>query len=94
MNHEKMFKRREKMLKLANNLSNEELLTLLNMTSDRFFIYLGTLGGLQISAKISWATLNGASIQINTELSELDDISEDPEIAEGLASFKKKAKKA
>lgn len=94
MNHEKILKRQRKMLKIANNLTNEELLTLLNMTRERFYIYLGTLGNLQISTKISWATLNGPSIQINTDLADLSDMSEDPEVAEGLASFKKKRNKA
>jgi hypothetical protein len=82
------------MLKIANNLTNEELLTLLNMTSERFYIYLGTLGNLQISTKISWVTLNGPTIQINTELADLSDMSDDVEIAEGLSSLKKKAKRA
>lgn len=82
------------MLKIANNLTNEELLTLLNMTSERFYIYLGTLGNLQITTKISWVTLNGPTIQINTQLADLDDMSDDPEIAEGLKSLKKKPKRA
>lgn len=94
MNGEKILKRQRKMLKLANNLTNEELLTLLNMTRERFDIFLGTLGEWQISTKITWATLNGPTIQINTDLADLRDMSEDPEIAEGLASFKKKATKA
>ena len=94
MNRSKILKRTEKMLKLANNLTNEEICCLFNMTSDRFDIFLGSLGGCQISTKVTWAGMNGSLIQVNTELADLNDIRDDLYIDDAFKAAKKKTKKA
>ena len=94
MNRSKILKRTEKMLKLANNLTNEEICTLFCMTSDRFDIYIGTLGNCMISTKATWACMNGTYIQVNTELADLNDIRDDSFVNKAFESAKKKTKKA
>jgi len=80
-----------KIVKLANNLSNEDLCMLFNMTSDRFRIHVGKLGDIIIGTEARWASLNGVMIQINTELSELSDMSDDYVVDRALRSLKKDA---
>lgn len=75
-----------KLLKIANSLNNEELCTLFNMTSGRFNVFIGLIGNCVIDSKPSVAILNGAHIQINLELSELNDIRESDFIHEAMLS--------
>ena len=82
------------MLKLANNLTNEEICSLFNMTSERFDIYIGSLGDCMITSKVTWACMNGPYIQVNTELADLNDIRENSFVNKAFESAKKKTKKA
>jgi len=64
-------------VQIANSLSNNDLANLITMLGDRLDVYVGQLGRHQISSPVKDACMNGAVVQINLELSELDDISED-----------------
>jgi len=64
-------------VQIANSLSNNDLANLITMLGDRLDVYVGRLGRHQISSPVKDACMNGAIVQINLELSELDDISED-----------------
>lgn len=94
MKRSNLLKRQERMLELANNLTNEEICSLFNMTSDRFSIYVGKLGDCMISTKATWACMNGTYIQVNTELAELDEIRDDSFVNRAFESAKKKTKTA
>jgi hypothetical protein len=94
MNRSNIVKRQERMLKLANNLTNEELCSLFNMTSGRFDIYIGRLGNCMISTKTTWACMNGPYIQVNTELSEFDDMRDEFTFGEAFKRLKKTTKSA
>jgi len=63
-------------IKLANSLSNDELCALINCTSDRIRIFVGILNDRQVVTEITWATTNGPEIQINTTLSEYEDMND------------------
>ena len=67
-------------IEIFNSLSNNDLCKLINMMGDRADIYIGCLGRTCISTEITWACMNGAGIQINTKLSELEDIREDDSV--------------
>ena len=79
-----MTKQHEKMLKLANSLSNDDLCRLLNILGDRLHIQLGVLGRFCIETEFYTAFLNGSRIQVNTTLSVLDDVREDDQIKRAL----------
>ena len=66
----------KKIIKLANSLSNDELCALINCTSDRIRIFVGSLNDRQVVTEITWATTNGPEIQINTTLSEYEDMND------------------
>ena len=67
----------EALVDLANNLTNEEACQLINIFSNRCDVYIGLLGNCCISSGISWAGMNGATIQINLELAENSTIADD-----------------
>lgn len=63
-------------VQVANSLSNDDLANLITILGDRLDVYVGQLGRYQISSPVKDACMNGAVVQINLELSDLDDISE------------------
>lgn len=63
-------------VQVANSLSNDDLANLITVLGDRLDVYVGQLGRHQISSPVKDTCMNGAVVQINLELSELDDISE------------------
>ena len=79
-----MNRQRDEILAIANSLSNDDLCLLLNVLGDRVDIYLGLLGRVCIETEFSSACLNGARIQVNTTLSDLDDVREDRQIQYAL----------
>lgn len=64
-------------VQVANSLSNDDLANLITILGDRLEVYVGQLGSHQITSRVKDTCMNGAVVQINLELSELDDISED-----------------
>lgn len=64
-------------VQIANSLSNNDLANLITMLGDRLDVYVGQLGRHQISSPVKDACMNGAVVQINLELTELDDISKE-----------------
>ena len=63
----------EDLLEIANSLSNDDLCHLLNMVSDRLFVFYGVHDKMQQSSNVTFACLNGACVQINTESADQDD---------------------
>jgi hypothetical protein len=63
----------EDLLEIANSLSNDDLCHLINMVSDRLFVFYGVHDKMQQSSNVTFACLNGACVQINTESSDQDD---------------------
>lgn len=61
------------LLNIANSLSNDDLCTLLNMVSDRLFVFYGVHDNMQQTSDVAFACLNGASVQINTESADQED---------------------
>ena len=75
-----MSKETKDLVKIANELSNEDMCSLINMFSDRIEIFIGVYAKgdnkLQISAQLSNevpCSLNGAALQINTEWTDQKD---------------------
>ena len=67
----------QEIVQVANSLSNNDLANLITMLGDRLDVYVGQLGRHQISSPVKDACMNGAVVQINLELTELDDISKE-----------------
>ena len=58
--------RTEELLKIANDLSNEDVCTLIEMLGDRVEVFLGTnTDGHMVCSEIESACLNGCSVQLN-----------------------------
>jgi len=57
--------KREKLLKLANKLSNEDLLYLLNVSTDRLSVYCGYIDNRCVTDDVLWCSMNGTKIQLN-----------------------------
>lgn len=76
-----------KILEIANNLSNEEICRLIFILSDRLDVYIGRMGEMQITSPISSVGLNGPTVQINLETSELDDMREDDWISDACLTL-------
>tara|TARA_B110000977_G_C10649906_1_gene327536 strand:- start:26 stop:310 length:285 start_codon:yes stop_codon:yes gene_type:complete len=74
---------------LANTLSNEDLCTLINAVAPRLNIYVGSMGRVCISSEVGHACLNGMTVQINTEMAQLDDMREDDGIQYALENIEK-----
>ena len=68
-------KSKDKILKIANSLNNNELCDLINCLSNRFDLYFGSLNNHCISSEIDFACLNGNIIQINAARCAFDDLS-------------------
>ena len=73
-------------VQVANSLSNDDLANLITILGDRLEVYVGQLGSHQITSRVKDTCMNGAVVQINLELSELDDISEDAQAVADLMS--------
>ena len=67
----------EELVDIANSLSNDDLCQLMNIVSERLFVYYGAYNNCQLTSDVHFACLNGASVQINTVSSEYDDLSKD-----------------
>jgi|TARA_R100000482_G_C5082827_1_gene126961 hypothetical protein len=63
----------EELLDIANSLSNDDLCTLINMVSDRLFVFYGVHDNMQQMSDVTFACMNGASVQINTESAQQED---------------------
>jgi hypothetical protein len=82
-------KTHKEIIELANTLSNEDLCTLINAVAPRLNIYLGSMGGVCISTEVGYACLNGMTVQINTEMAQLDDMRENDGIQYALENIEK-----
>ena len=77
---------RDKLLAIANQLSNEEICTLIDMVSNRLTVLYGCLNNHVISSEVEFACMNGPYIQINCTTANLDDLSQDDFIRSALES--------
>ena len=66
----------EKLLEIANNLSNENICDLINIIAPRLDVFFGKLNRHSLSSGVDFACMNGATIQINCESAELEDLVE------------------
>ena len=60
----------DKLIEMANKLSNEDMCQLIHIFSDRSSVFIGSTGKVQLTGELSMenpACLNGASVQINLE---------------------------
>ena len=80
----------EKLIDIANGLTNKEICDLINIISPRLDVYVGSLNNHCISSEINWANLNGTMIQINLRLAELDDLQDDQFFAHAIKAKRKK----
>ena len=80
----------EKLIDIANGLTNKEICDLINIISPRLDVYVGLLNNHCISSEINWANLNGTMIQINLRLAELDDLQDDQFVASAIKAKRKK----
>ena len=74
---------------LANSLTNENFVELFNHFANRCHVYSGLLGRCQITSEVTWACLNGSTIQINTESSDLDSMADDSFFRRALEQYAK-----
>ena len=74
---------------LANSLNNESFVELFNHFANRCHVYSGLLGRCQITSEVTWACLNGSTIQINTESSDLDSMADDSFFRRALEQYAK-----
>ncbi len=93
---EKRYERRnamsDKLINIANDLTNKEICDLINIISPRVDVFVGLLNNHCISSEINWANLNGTIIQINLRLAELDDLQDDKFFADAIKAEGKKKK--
>ena len=61
----------------ANKLTSENICQLINIFCDRFDVFVGTMDDICITSPVSNVFMNGTTIQINLETSELEDMRED-----------------
>lgn len=66
----------EKLVEIANNLSNENICDLINIIAPRLDVFFGKLNRHCLSSGVDFACMNGATIQINCESAELEDLVE------------------
>ena len=60
----------DKLIEMANKLSNEDMCQLIHIFSDRISVFIGSVDKVQLTGELSIenpACLNGASVQINLE---------------------------
>lgn len=62
--------RMDELVDIVNGLSNDDACAVINMLSERCMVFVGTMGRRTMTTGLSWATLNGAMIQINLETAE------------------------
>lgn len=68
--------RARELIDIVNGLSNDDACMVINMLSDRCMVFVGGMGNLNMTTGLSWASLNGAMIQLNLETSEQDNIAD------------------
>ena len=83
--------RQKELTEFVNALSNDDVCCLINMLSDRLDVYVGLLNNRCISSGVSFACLNGTSVQINLRLADLDDLTENPFFENALKAAKTNA---
>jgi|DEB0MinimDraft_6_1074348.scaffolds.fasta_scaffold85998_2 hypothetical protein len=69
-----MKKKQQKIVDMANNLTNNEICDLLNCLSDRIDVYFGLFNKCCLGSKAHFACMNGTQIQLNCETAEYDDL--------------------
>ena len=74
----------EKLWEVVNKLSNEDLCHLINMVSERLSVFVGVVDNKIIEDRVLWASLNGATVQINLHSCELGDLRQNEEWAWAL----------
>ena len=60
----------DKLIEMANKLSNEDLCQLIYIVAERLNVFIGSIDKVQLTGELSIenpACLNGASVQINLE---------------------------
>ena len=67
----------DQIVKIANSLSNDDLVRLIDAVSPRLEVFVGILNGCCITGSVEGACTNGTIIQINMEQTQLDDLRED-----------------
>ena len=80
---------REEITALANSLSNDNFVELFNHFANRCHVFSGSLGRCCITSEVTWACLNGSTIQINTESSDLDSMADDSFFRHALEQYAK-----
>jgi hypothetical protein len=68
--------RMDELVDIVNGLSNDDACMVINMLSERCMVFVGGMGNRNMTTGLSWATLNGAMIQINLETSEEENIAD------------------
>ncbi|ANS02978.1 hypothetical protein [uncultured Mediterranean phage uvDeep-CGR0-AD1-C123] len=69
------------------NLTIQQLEELINIRHSDISVYIGQRGRVCLTGDVSYACLNGLSVQINLEQAELDDVMEDSSFQHAFKSF-------
>lgn len=85
-----MSKSTQDIVAIANSLSSEEIAQLISILGNRLDVFVGVVGRHQISSRVESACMNGPVIQVNLELAQLDDISDDRFVRKGLEAWAEK----
>jgi|TARA_R100000455_G_C6231658_1_gene93083 hypothetical protein len=67
----------DKLIAIANDLTNEDICELINMVAPRLDVYFGILNNHCFASEVSFACMNGCVVQINCKSADLDDLAED-----------------
>ena len=67
----------DKLMAIANDLTNEDICELINMVAPRLDVYFGILNNHCFASEVSFACINGGVVQINCKSADLDDLAED-----------------
>jgi hypothetical protein len=78
-------------IELSNQLSIDDMVTLINCFSSNISAYIGSAGNHVIDSELDWTCTNGHSIQLNLQsVSEYEDLKDWKFLMDGL---KKRSKK-
>lgn len=75
----------DQIVEIANSLSNDDLVRLIDAVSPRLDVFVGILNGCCITGSVEGACTNGTIVQINMDLTQLDDLGEEDPFATALS---------
>jgi len=84
----------EKIMAIANDLTNEDICDLINMVAPRLDVFFGSLNRHCLSSGVAFAGMNGTIIQINCETADLEDLADCKFISSAIKPSHKESRRA